>query len=161
VVIVSNTSPLMNLAVIGRLDLIERLYVSVNIPDAVAGELATALPEQFNSQAIKKISWLTVHSVMNRQMTESLLLDLDAGEAEAIALSTELKAGLLLLDERRGRNIAQRFGLKFIGLMGMLIEAKRKGHVPAVKPILDELLATAGFWVDNRLYARVLQEAGE
>ena len=160
-VIVSNTSPLMNLAVIGRLDLIERLYNSVNIPEAVADELAAALPDQFSEQVIKKISWLTVRSVMNRQMTESLLLDLDAGEAEAIALSTELKAGLLLLDERRGRNIAQRFGLKFIGLMGMLIEAKRKGHVPAVKPILDELLATAGFWVDNRLYARVLQEAGE
>lgn len=160
-VVVSNTSPLMNLAVIGRLDLIERLYVSVNIPDAVAYELAAALPEHFSAQATKKISWLTVHSVKNRQMTDSLLLDLDAGEAEAIALSTEMKAGLLLLDERRGRNIAQRFGLKFIGLMGMLIEAKRKGHVPAVKPILDDLIATAGFWADNRLYARVLQEAGE
>ena len=72
-----------------------------------------------------------------------------------------MKAGLLLLDERRGRSIAQRFGLKSIGLMGMLIEAKRKGHVPAVKPVFDDLIAKAGFWVDNRLYARVLQEAGE
>ncbi len=151
----------MNLAVIGRLDLIERLYVSVNIPEAVARELAAALPDQFSAQAMKKLAWLTVHPVKNRQMTESLLLDLDAGEAEAIALSVEMKAGLLLLDERRGRNIAQRFGLKFIGVMGMLIEAKRKGHLPAVKPSLDDLIATAGFWVDNRLYARVLQEAGE
>ncbi len=160
-VVVSNTSPLMNLAVIGRIGLIERLYRTVNIPEAVARELAVALPEQFSEQAIKKLSWLKVHSVKNRQLTDSLLLDLDAGEAEAIALATEMKAGLLLLDERRGRNIAQRFGLKFIGLMGMLIEAKRKGHIPSVKPVLDELIAKAGFWVDNRLYARVLQEAGE
>jgi len=88
--------------------------------------------------------------------------DVDFREGEVvIMLSTEMKAGLLLLDEHRGRNIAQRFGLKFIGLMGMLIEAKRKGHIHAVKPILDDLIATAGFWVDNRLYARVLQEAGE
>jgi predicted nucleic acid-binding protein len=104
---------------------------------------------------------LTVCAVKSRQLTESLLLDLDAGEAEAIALAVEMKAGLLLLDERRGRNVAQRFGLKFVGLMGMLIEAKWKGHVPAVKPILDDLTATAGFWVDNGLYARVVQEAGE
>lgn len=159
--IVSNTSPLMNLAVIGRLDLIERLYRIVNIPEAVARELAAALPEQFSEQAIKKLPWLTVQSVKNRQLTESLLMDLDAGEAEAIALSMEMKAELLLLDERRGRSIAQRFGLKFIGLMGMVIEAKRKGLVPAVKPVLDDLIAKAGFWLDNRLYQRVLQEAGE
>lgn len=160
-VVVSNTSPLMNLAVIGRLTLVERLYGSVNIPDAVARELAAALPEQFSAQMIKKLTWLTVCSVKNRQLTGSLLLDLDAGEAEAIALSAEMKAGLLLLDERRGRSIAQRFGLKFIGLIGMLIDAKRKGHIPAVKPVLDDLIAKAGFWVDNRLYTRVLQEAGE
>ena len=160
-VVVSNTSPLMNLAVIGRLGLIERLYGSVNIPEAVAEELAAALPKQFSAQAIKKIHWLAICPVKNRQIVESLLLDLDAGEAEAIALSVEMKASHLLLDERRGRNIAQRFGLKFIGLMGVLIEAKRKGHVPAVKPVLDDLMVKAGFWVDNRLYVRVLLEAGE
>lgn len=80
-VIVSNTSPIMNLAVIGRLELIERLYGSINIPEAVADELAAALPEQFNEQAIKTLTWLKIHSVKNRQLTESLLLDLDAGEA--------------------------------------------------------------------------------
>jgi predicted nucleic acid-binding protein len=131
----------MNLAVIGRLALIEQLYGSIDIPEAVARELAAALPEQFSEQAIKNLSWLKVHSVKNRPLTESLLLDLDAGEAEAITLSMEMKAGFLLIDERRGRSIAQRFGLKFIGLMGMLIEAKRKGCIPAVKPLLDELIA--------------------
>jgi predicted nucleic acid-binding protein len=161
VVVVSNTSPLMNLAVIGRLNIIERLYSSVTIPQAVARELTAALPEQFSEQAIKNLSWLKVHSVQSRQLTESLLIDLDIGEAEAIALSVEMKAGLLLLDERRGRSIAQRFELRFIGLMGLLIEAKRKGHIPAVKPVLDHLIAKAGFWIDKRLYARVLQEVGE
>jgi predicted nucleic acid-binding protein len=95
VVVVSDTSPLMNLAVVGRLGLIEQLYGSVHVPEAVAGELAAALPEQFSSQAIKNLTWLTVCSVRNRQMTESLLLDLDAGEAEAIVLSTEMKADRL------------------------------------------------------------------
>lgn len=160
-VVVSNTSPLLNLAVIGRLSLIDRLYGSINVPVAVASELAAALPEQFSEQAIKNLSCLKVRSVKNRQLIESLLLDLDAGEAEAIALSVETEAGLLLLDERRGRKVAQRFGLKFIGLMGMLIEAKRKGHIIVVKPVLNDLIAQAGFWVDDRLYARVLQEAEE
>jgi uncharacterized protein len=66
----------------------------------------------------------------------------------------------LLIDERRGRKVASRLGLKFIGLLGMLVEAKRKGFI-VVKPILDDMIAKAGFWVDSQLYARVLQEAGE
>lgn len=72
-VVVSNTSPLMNLAVIGRLGLIERLYAPVNIPEAVARELAAALPEQFSAQVMKKLSWLTVYPVKNRQLVENRL----------------------------------------------------------------------------------------
>jgi predicted nucleic acid-binding protein len=66
-----------------------------------------------------------------------------------------------LIDERRGRAVASRLGLKFVGLLGTLIEAKQHGLVPAVKPILDDLLTKAGFWISRELYDRVMQTAGE
>ncbi len=64
---------------------------------------------------------------------------LDRGEAEAIALALEIAAGLLLMDERRGRNEAKRFGIRFVGTLGVLIEAKARGLFPEVRPVVDEL----------------------
>jgi hypothetical protein len=91
----------------------------------------------------------------------SLRSELDAGEAEAIALALELKADLLLMDERRGCAIAQQMNVLCSGILGMLIQAKHQGLIATVKPILDDLIATAGFWVDNALYHRILQKVCE
>jgi predicted nucleic acid-binding protein len=88
-------------------------------------------------------------------------LELDPGEAEAIALAIELKADLLLLDERKGRNIAARLGVRSIGILGILIDAKQNGYVPAVKPIMDRLIQDAGFWIRREVYERVLSSANE
>ena len=86
---------------------------------------------------------------------------LDRGEAEAIALAAELQADLLLMDERLGRTEAARFGLRVIGVLGVLIEAKGRGRLQRIEPILDELRHDAGFRVSQALRARVLQAAGE
>lgn len=88
-------------------------------------------------------------------------LELDAGEAEAIACALEINADLLLLDERRARETAQRLGLKFIGILGVLTEAKRRQLIPRIRPVLDNLRHQAGFWVTDALYQRVLAVAGE
>ena len=160
-IVVSNTSPLTNLAAVGQLDLLPPLYQRVVIPTAVHRELAAVSAGQPGFVAVDTLPWIEVRAVKNQALVQALRLELDEGEAEAIALALEVSADLLLLDERLGRTVAARFGLKFIGLLGVLIEAKQQGLIPAVKPILDDLIVRAGCWVSQSLYARVLQVAGE
>ncbi|WP_414590509.1 DUF3368 domain-containing protein [Anabaena sp. CCY 9614] len=78
-----------------------------------------------------------------------------------MALALELNADWLIIDEQLGRKIATAYDLKIIGILGILIEAKRRGLIPLVKPILDDLINTARFWVDASLYNRILSIVGE
>lgn len=160
-IVVSNTSPITNLAAISQLALLQQLYGTIVIPQAVYDEMASVGRVVAGSVEVQTKSWIQAQQVANKALVTALQLELDRGEAEAIALAIELKADLLLLDERRGRTVASRFGLKFTGILGVLIEAKHKGVISAVKPVLDSLILTAGFWITDSLYQRVLQTAGE
>lgn len=110
-IVVSNTSPIMNLSVVGHLPVLERLYGKVLIPDAVSSELLAIASNTDGLAEFQSYLWIEKHNLRNRLLAESLRLELDNGEAEAIALAVESGAGLLLIDERRGRNVAARFGL--------------------------------------------------
>ncbi|MEW6481553.1 MAG: DUF3368 domain-containing protein [bacterium] len=156
-IVVSNTSPIMNLVAIGQINLLKQLYGEIFIPKTVLQELSIIHKEQLSERYL----WIKTQPVINQNMVDVLLLELDKGEAEAIALAIEMKADLLLLDERRARKIASHLGLRFIGLLGILIEAKRKMFIFSVKPLLDEMIAKAGFWVDKKLYERFLKETEE
>ena len=160
-IVVSNTSPIVNLAVVGQLDMLRRLYGKVFIPQAVYDEIVVVGAGRAGAPEVKTAGWIEARQARDRVLFTSLQLELDEGESEAIALAAELDADLLLLDERKARAIASRLGLRFIGLLGILIEAKRAGLVPSVKPIMNELVHRAGFWIREDLYARVLQAAGE
>ncbi|CCI21527.1 conserved hypothetical protein [Microcystis aeruginosa PCC 9808] len=94
-------------------------------------------------------------------MIEALADELDKGEAEAIALALELGADQVLIDERRGRRIAARLNLRYTGILGILVEAKNRGLISEVKPLLDALINQAGFWVAAPLYSSVLQIVDE
>jgi uncharacterized protein len=160
-IVVSNTSPVTNLALIGRLDLLEQLYGALMIPDAVWQELVVKGAHLPSAQQIERASWLSVRTVTNRELVLSLRQDLDAGEAEAIALAMEMNADLLLIDERIGRESAQHLGVPYMGLIGVLVQCKQRGLIPQVRPIIDALRLQAGFWISDALYQRVLHDAGE
>jgi len=160
-IVVSNTSPLVNLANIEQLNLLKELYGQVIIPQAVYNEIVVAGAGQAGATEVETFDWIFVRQVSNQQMVTTLQVDVDIGEAEAIVLAVELKPDLLLLDERKGRLVASRLGLKFTGVLGILIEAKRKGLIPAIKPIMDVLIGEVGFRVSPKLYQQILQTSNE
>jgi len=152
---------LINLARIGKLDLLHRLYGELIIPKAVWHEVVVEGAEQPGVDEVKAATWIKTQAVTNRQFVSALRQELDAGEAEAIALALEIGAKLLLMDERLGRETARHLGLCYTGLIGVLIEAKRKGLINAIKPHLNALRDMAGFRTGDALYMRVLQDEGE
>lgn len=159
--VVSNASPLINLAWIGKLDLLRQLYGELTIPGAVWQEVVVEGIGQPGADDVKAATWIKTQAVKNRELVRALQQELDAGEAEAIALALEIEAELLLMDERLGRETARHLGLNYTGLIGILVEARHKGLVGAVKPQLDALRDLAGFRVSEALYARVLRDEGE
>jgi hypothetical protein len=158
VIVVSDTSAITNLAAIQHLQLLPQLYNQVIVPEAVYRELVDIEPPVPGTIEVQTTPWLEVKQVFNRVIVNRLQSEvrLDPGESEAIALSLELKAALLLIDERRGRAEADRLGIKITGLLGILIEAKRKHLIVAVKPLMDSLIATSEFRISPALYNRVL-----
>jgi len=159
--VVSNASPLINLARIGKLDLLHDLYGELTIPEAVWREVVVEGAGQPGADEVKGATWIKRHAVANRQLVHALQQELDAGEAEAIVLASEMPAELLLMDERLGRETARHLGLRYTGLIGVLVEARRKGLISAVKPHLDALRDAAGFRVSDVLCTRVRQDEGE
>ena len=137
--IVSNASPLITLARIGHLDLLHQLYNDIIIPEAVWHEVVVEGTNQPGAEIISSASWVVQRAVTNRPLVQALQQELDAGEAEAIALAIEIGSALLLMDERLGRDTARHFGLHYIGVLGILIEAKHKRFVQTITPLIDAL----------------------
>ncbi len=160
-IVVSDTSALINLAAVGQLDLLRQLYGNVLIPTAVRAEILSGGPGAPGVLAVTTLPWVETRTATNALLIGALRQQLDAGEAEAIALASETKADLLLLDERHARQVAANLGVKVAGLIGVLLEAKHRRLLPAVKPVLDALIRQAGFWISHTLYNRTLQVAGE
>lgn len=160
-IIVSNTSPLSNLATVGQLNLLQKLYKTVLIPTAVYHELLDERAGEIVVKAVQSAIWFNIQPVQNQELVTKLRSIINVGEAEAIALAVEVNANLLLIDERLGRQVAADQGLKITGLLGVLLSAKQKGLITTVKPVIDDLITKANFRVSRQLYLEVLKAANE
>lgn len=152
-IVVSDTSPVTSLTDVGEVDLLRLLFTSVLVPREVQRELERG--------SVNLPNWIDVRDVQDRSAVARLGAEIDPGEAEALVLAIELKAERVLIDEAEARKVAARLGLRFVGVLGVLLEAKDRGHLPAVRPVLDKLVQTAGFWLSDDLYRRTVEAAGE
>jgi len=158
--VVSNSSPIIHLAKIGHLDLLQEFFGELLIPEAVHEECITEGRDRPEVSIIKQALWLRVVRVTNQNLVSLLKSEIDRGEAESIALALETQASLILLDDSDAREKARLYHLKITGILGLLIRAKKSGKLMSLSAALDALRDT-GFWLSATLENRLLIEVGE
>lgn len=160
-IIISDTSPVSNLIQVEKLDLLKELFHSVIIPPFVDKEIRALSNFDINIESYEKADWIKIIVPKDIDLIKSLEFELDRGECEAIALSKELNSDVLIIDERAGNDVAHQHGIHTMGLIGCLIKAKQEGIIVEVKPYLEELENTAGFYVDKKLKKYVYEMVNE
>ena len=158
--VVCNTSPLILLAKIHRLELLAQLYGEVIVPASVLEEMEAKPGNEVEQvRTLLQSRGFRLQRATERTLDE-VPPDLGAGEREAIALALEVMADLVVLDDQQGRYVARERGLPVTGTVGILIEARERRVIPSVRHELDHLIE-AGMWIDEAFYHRILQEFGE
>ena len=158
---VSNTSPLTNLAAIDQFDLLRDLYGGLLVAEAVWEELNAGGRAWPGRAEVATADWIERRAVQNRPLVTALRERLDPGEAETIALAVECSPPFVLMDEKEGRRVAQRLGLKTVGVVGVLIEAKARGLIAEVGPLLERLRQEAGFYLSDQVMRDARAFCGE
>lgn len=156
--VITNNTPLSALFGIGQLPILHALYGTVLIPSAVQSEFLAIHAKQ-RQRALANAVWLQAIQLTNPLLADAFA-ELDRGEAEVLALALERPPRLVIIDERRARAYAKRLKLPLTGTVGVLIQAKRQGHIPALQPLLTQLIAN-GFHLHSKLVKQALALVGE
>lgn len=158
--IVVNTTPLISLCHIGELNLLRDLYGTIIIPKAVKDEIYAKIDSITKSQLEIAQDWIKVIEIKNKMAKTFYKSQLHDGEVEVMILGKELNAKLLIIDDKNAKKHAKYLGFNVTGTLGVLLKAKKEGHILHIKPILEEL-RTKGIFLDNKTIAMCLREAGE
>jgi predicted nucleic acid-binding protein len=142
-IVIADASPLIILQNIGRLALLQNLFDEILITPEIKTECGLDLPD-----------WIKVAEVQDKTKQRLLNLTLDKGEASAIALCLENAESLLIIDEKKGRRIAQELGLKIVGTLGVILKAKEKGLINSTENILESL-ENANFYISANLKEKI------
>ena len=158
--IIVNSSPLISLALLDRLELLQLIFNEVILPESVCHEVVAFSKgkEEFNS--LSKINMFKVMCVENIELKKSILLQLDEGEAEVITIAKDKNISLVCIDEFAGRQYARLLGLDVIGTLGILLIAKQKGYINEIKPLLEKLIRNNRY-IRISLCNEVLRKANE
>jgi predicted nucleic acid-binding protein len=154
-IVISDTSPLIHLAACNHLHLLKLLYGQIVIPISVDEEIRLKGKDEDIKLQVSSADWIITKSAIDRKLVNQLDQKLDGAEAEAIVLAIELNADLLLIDEGKGRTIAQQFHLKTGGVLSVLIEAKRQKLIPDVKPLIEQMIQLTGFRISEELLEEI------
>lgn len=160
-IVISDSTALINLARIGRLELLPAVFRKIIVPQAVWEEVVVNGDGLAGSSEIGLAKWIKVLKINDLRLFRTIHLELDKGESEAITLAIEINAELLVIDEASGRKVAAGFGLRTTGVLGILLLAKQRGLIESVKPVMDELIGIADFRISKPLYESTLRLANE
>lgn len=157
--LVADSSPLIVLAKIGRLEILPKLNQRILVPSTVWREVVINKPPSFDSRSLEEANWIEIVDLGTVPLSEALQ-QLDPGETAAIQLAEQYPGCRLLMDERLGRRIASQLGIRVVGTLGLLVEAKYQGLIPAVRAEIQRLLEV-GHFLSEELIQQVLLHSQE
>lgn len=155
--IVSNTTPIISLASIGKLNVLKELFGKIIIPQSVYDEIKAK--ESYGYKEIDS-DYIKIQAIKGTKYRDLLLNQLDLGEAETIILATEINADYVIIDDNIGYKIAKNSGLNVIRTLSVLLKAKDKGIIEEIRPLLDEMILK-GRWYSKKVYESFLKKIGE
>lgn len=161
---ISDSSTLIHLSGIGRLELLKVFYEKILITPAVWKEVVEEGAERPGARDVKEAhgsGWIEVIAPGNKSVVRLLERELHKGESETIALAIERRHEVIFLDESEARRVADVYGLRKTGVIGILIRAKLDGKVASLREELDRLRNEAGFWIGDEIYWRALNAVAE
>ncbi len=157
--IICNTSPLQYLHQLGLLDAVRAIVGQMIVPPAVVAELEEGRFRGVDLPELHKLDWVLIRTPQSRTFVP-LVTDLGSGETEVLMLALEAPEATVVLDDALARQLAEVLGLRLTGTLGLLLDAKQAGLVPALTPVLDQLQALR-FRLAPHTRAAVLKLAGE
>ena len=159
-IVVSNSTILIGLAKIGKLDLLRKIFSKVYIPEEVFKEVAERGKKKPGSQVISKAGWIEIKPINEKTQVNFLMAFLEKGEAKVLALAKEINADLILLDEEKARKSAVIAGFEVMGLLGLLIVAKNLGLLKEIRSSIQELKRKR-FRISDKILVEALRKVGE
>jgi predicted nucleic acid-binding protein len=159
-IVVSNTTPLIAMAMADQFDLLQKIFGRIFIPQGVHEEVVEQGGERFGATEVRQAAWIQVITAKDKLAVEVLEDDLGKGESETIVLAREMQADWVLVDERLARRKLELLGVRTIGTLGILLKAKELGLLQTIRPEVDKL-RTRGFRLSKHVYEDVLQMASE
>lgn len=154
-ILIADSSALVALAIVDKLDLLERLFGEVYVPRAVYNEVS-----QENKEESTRLKLYCNDKVLDISTAFNFNISLGQGESKAIILYKEKNANFLLCDDKKAKKFAQNFGINVIGSLGILIKAKQENLIPEISSLV-EILKSSRIFIDDKIYKLVLKMAGE
>ncbi|MCL2187584.1 MAG: DUF3368 domain-containing protein [Defluviitaleaceae bacterium] len=158
--VIVNSTPIISLCHIGKLDLLKELYGKVLIPEAVYREINAKHDSVAKATLDNSLDWIRICKIQNEMARFFFKSQLHDGEVEVMILGKEEEATLLIIDDKNAKNHAKYLKFNVTGTLGVLLKAKKVGHINAIKPLLDKMVSE-GIYIDAKVQAYCLKEGDE
>ena len=159
-IVIVNSTPIIALASIDKINLLKELYGKIYIPEAVLVEIIIKPGSKAQVSIEDSKDWVIAKPIQNIEAKKFFKVQLHDGEVEVMILGRELGADTLIIDDYIAREYAKYLGFKVTGTLGVILKSKEKGVIDCVKPLVDGLIAN-GIYIEDKLYENILRIAGE